>query len=92
MNYLNFLQNQGNKNKKITNCEFFKICNVFNIDLFGDKNKAKPNLNKTDKEKNNNNNDEKVKYINKLTQITEEENKIDLSENISQSSTENIAK
>ena len=92
MNYLNFLQNQGNKNKKITNCEFFKICNVFNIDLFGEKNKAKPNLNKTDKEKNNNNNDENGKYINKLTQITEEENKIDLSENISQSSTENIAK
>ena len=93
MNYLNYLQNPGNKNKKITNCELYKISHEFNIDLFGDKNKANLNLNKTDKENNNNiNNDEKVKYINKLTQITEEENKVDLSENISQSSTENIAK
>jgi hypothetical protein len=92
MNYLNYLQNPENKNKKIANCELYKICNEFNIDLFGDKNKVNPNLNKTDKGKSNNNNDEKVKYINKLTQITEEENKVDLSENISQSYTENIAK
>ena len=92
MNYLNYLQNPENKNKKITNCELYKICNEFNIDLFGDKNKVNPNSNKTDKGKSNNNNDEKVKYINKLTQITEEENKVDLSENNSQSSTENIVK
>jgi hypothetical protein len=92
MSYLNHLQNAGNKNKNLANCDLYKICNVFNIDIFGDKNKANPNFNKTDKEKNNINNDDKVKYINKLTQITEEENKVDLSENFSQSSTENAAK
>ena len=92
MNYLNFLQNPGNKNKNITNCEMYKISYEFNIDLFGNKNKSNQNLNKTEKENNKNNNEEKVKYINKLTQITEEENRADLSENISQSSTENVAK
>lgn len=91
MNYLNFLQH-FDKNRKIKNCESYKICNVFSTNLLGDKNKVKSNLKKIVIENNNMNDNGKIKYANKLTQITEEENKVDLSENISQSSTENIAK
>ena len=85
MNYLNY---RAVKNNEI-NCDKFKIykeCNVFNISLFGDKNKrnfSKGKVNKTYENK---------KYINMLTEIREEENKVGLSETVSQSSNEKVLK